>query len=58
MFKKGILLSALVCFVAWGIPGLVSSQSKTLDADKAFTELSPSKEHKKINDDIVDLLRH
>ena len=58
MFKRGILLSALICFVAWGMSGLVSGQPNSLDADKKFTELSPAKEHKKINNDIVDLLSH
>ena len=58
IFKKGILFSALVCFIAWGVPGLVLSQLSSQGAEKAFTELSPSKEHKKINKDIVDLLRH
>ena len=57
IFKKWILYAALACCFTWGIPGQVSSQSNTLAAESTYTELSPSKEQKKINDDIVDLLR-
>ena len=56
--KIGIFYAALVCCVTWSIPGHVSSQPKTPAAENTFTELSPAREHKKINDDIVDLLRH
>ena len=57
IFKKGIFYAALVCCFAWGIPGQVLSQSNPLAAANIYTELVPSKEHKKINDDIIDLLR-
>ena len=57
IFKKGILYAALFCCFTWGIPGQVSGLSNTLAAENTYTELSPSKEQKKINDDIVDLLR-
>ena len=56
-FKKWIFYAALVCCFTWGIPGQVSGLSNTLAAENTYTELSPSKEQKKINDDIVDLLR-
>ena len=57
IFKNGILYAAFVCCFTWGIPGQVSSQSNPLAPANIYTELSPSKEHKKINDDIIDLLR-
>lgn len=58
MFKKGIFLTAIVFCVAWSLPGQVLSQSSSPDTEKTFIVLSPSKEHKKINDAIVDHLRH
>lgn len=58
MFNKGIFITVVLCCFTWGIPGQASSQSTSPAAEKSFTELSPSKEHKKINDDIVDHLRH
>ena len=58
MFKKGIFLTVFVCCVALSIPGQVPGKQSSPVTDKSFTAVSPSKEHKKINDDIVDQLQH
>ena len=58
MFKKGIFVTAILCCFMWSQPGQVLSQSSSQAVEKPFTGLSPSKEHKKINDDIVDHLRN
>ena len=58
MFKKGIFLTVFVCCVALSIPGQVPGKQSSQVTDKSFTAVSPSKEHKKINDDIVDQLQH
>ena len=58
MFKKGIFVTATLCCFMWSQPGQVLSQSSSQAVEKPFTGLSPSKEHKRINDDIVDHLRN
>jgi carboxyl-terminal processing protease len=58
IFKKTIYLFVIVCCVTWSMPGCVSSEISTPTATQPATELSPTREQKKVNDNIIDLLRH
>ncbi|MDX1776480.1 MAG: hypothetical protein R3297_07850, partial [Desulfobulbales bacterium] len=56
MYKKGLLFAAVLSFLLWHGPGIVYSKS-TPGPDQPFTPFAPAKEHKKINDTIVDRLK-
>ena len=58
IFRKTILLSILLCCVAWTMPGCGSSNTSTPAVAQSATQLTPTREQKRINDNIIDLLRH
>jgi len=58
MFKNVISVAVIVCCFIWSIPGDVNSKSTSQGAEKSGVILSPSKGHKKINDNIVGHLKH
>ena len=51
-------MAILVCSIAWFMPGCVSSETSPPAAAESSAQLSPSREHKKINDSIIEHLRH
>ncbi|MBW2466955.1 MAG: carboxy terminal-processing peptidase [Deltaproteobacteria bacterium] len=58
IFYKGISLAVLYCCIAWSIPGQVPGLATPAVAAETFEKLSPSRKHRKINDDIIDHLLH
>lgn len=58
IFNKVIISAVFFCCLTWGISGQVSGQTTAPAAENTFTTLTPTKEQKKINDDIVKLIRH
>lgn len=52
------VISILVVFFFWSIPGAALSKPDTKEPDKTVSVFSPTKEQKKINSDIVDHLSH
>jgi carboxyl-terminal processing protease len=58
IFNKAIITALLFSCLTWGISGQVSGQATKPEAEKKLTTLTSTKEQKKINDDIVKLIRH
>ena len=58
IFNKVIIAAVFFCCLTWGISGQVSGRTTTPAAENTLTTLTPTKEQKKINDDIVKLIRH
>ncbi len=58
IFNKVIISAVFFYCLTWGISGQVSGQTTTPAAENTLTTLTPTKEQKKINDDIVKLIRH
>jgi carboxyl-terminal processing protease len=58
IFNKVIISAVFFCCLTWGISGQVSSQTTIPAAENTLTTLTPTIEQKKINDDIVKLIRH
>ena len=58
IFNKVIISAVFFCCLTWGISGQVSGQTTTPAAENTLTTLTSTKEQKKINDDIVKLIRH
>jgi hypothetical protein len=56
IYKKGILVTAIFCCLLWSGPGDVYSKVAPQE-EQTFTPFLPSKEHKKINNNIVDRLK-
>ncbi|KPK00481.1 MAG: peptidase S41 [Desulfobacterales bacterium SG8_35] len=57
IIKKGILFAVIIC-VIWSQSAAASSQPESQAAGTSYTVLAPTKEQKKINKNIVDLLRN
>ncbi len=57
IFKNGILFVITCCFV-WGLPVSIYGQPESRSAESSYTVLAPTKEQKKINDNIVDHLKN
>ncbi|NOQ66734.1 MAG: hypothetical protein GQ556_05930, partial [Desulfobacterales bacterium] len=58
IFNKVIISAVFFCCLTWGISGQVSGQLANPAAENTLTTLTSTKEQKKINDDIVKLIRH
>jgi carboxyl-terminal processing protease len=58
IFNKVIIAALIFCCFTWSAPGQVSGQVAASQAENSLSELIPTKEQKKINDDIVKLIRH
>ncbi len=56
-FNKGIIL-ALACSVVWGLPGPIYGQPESRTAESSYALLTPTKEQKTINNNIVDQLKY
>ncbi len=55
---NNVTLLAITCCLIWSLPVAVSGQAMSKTAEPANSVLTPSKEHKKINDAIVEHLKH
>ena len=58
IFNKVIISAVFFCCLTWGISGQVSGRTTTPAPENTLTTLTSTKEQKKINDDIVKLIRH
>jgi len=58
IFNRVIIAALFFCCLTWGISEQALCQITTTAAENTLTTLVPTKEQKKINDDIVKLIRH
>jgi len=56
--NKIVIAALFFCCLAWGMPGQTLCQITTPAAESTLTTFVPTKEQKKINDDIVRLIEH
>ena len=58
IFNRVIISAVFFCCLTWTVSGQVSGRTTTPAAENTLTTLTSTKEQKKINDDIVKLIRH
>jgi carboxyl-terminal processing protease len=58
IIKKSLLTAAITCCFIWSTSGLAVSESNSGIIQQKITVFSPTKDHEKINSDIVSHLKH